>query len=438
MSFHHRSDVFAASRVLAAALLTLGAACARTPVSTAPEPVSGSPVLVIPNPGPPPPRLPTVERLVPAAPKVVGMDSTLPARLDSIIRVAIAEGAAPGVSVAVGRYGRLVHLKGYGTLDYSAGSAAVDDGTIYDLASLTKVIATTTSAMILEETGKLDLDRTVRSYLPELDAADKYGITVRMLLTHSGGLEAGAPLYRQQRGRAEYLREINARPVAYPPGTQTVYSDWDMVLLQLVIERIAGMSLDNFADGHLFKPLGMADTRFVPDTNDRAYRRRIAPTTADELRGGPLQGIVHDANAWAMGGVSGHAGLFSSARDIAAFAQMLLDGGTYGAVRIVAPQTLVRWTARQAGPTSRALGWDTPAPASSAGRYFSPRSFGHTGFTGTSLWIDPERGLFVVLLMNRVNTRGEGTRHVQLRRDVSDAVQRAVLDAPLIEWEALR
>jgi CubicO group peptidase (beta-lactamase class C family) len=366
------------------------------------------------------------------------MDSTLPARLDSIVRVAIAEGAAPGVSIAVGRHGRLVHLKGYGTLDYTAGSPAVEANTIYDLASLTKVIATTTSAMILEETGKLDLDRTVRSYLPELDAADKYTITVRMLLTHTGGLEAYAPLYRDRRGRAAYIAEINARPLAYPPGTQTVYSDWDMVLLQAVIERIAGMSLDNFADGHLFKPLGMVDTRFAPDTNDRAYRRRIAPTTADELRGGPLQGVVHDANAWAIGGVSGHAGLFSTAADIAVFAQLLLDGGTYNNVRIVSPQTIARWTSRQGNVTSRALGWDTPAPTSSAGRYFSPRSFGHTGFTGTSLWIDPERGLFVVLLMNRVNSRGEGTRHVQLRRDVSDAVQRAIIDAPLIDWESLR
>jgi CubicO group peptidase (beta-lactamase class C family) len=278
----------------------------------------------------------------------------------------------------------------------------------------------------------------VRTYLPELDAPDKAGITVRMLLTHSGGLEAYAPLYRQARGRAEYLREINARPLAYAPGTQTLYSDWDMVLLQGVIERLAGMSLDNYADGHVFRPLGMSDTRFAPDTNDRAYRQRIARTTVDEIRGGPLQGIVHDANAWAMGGVSGHAGLFSTARDVAAFAQLMLDGGTYGSVRIVSPQTVARWTSRQDGSTSRALGWDTPAPGSSAGRYFSPRSFGHTGFTGTSLWIDPERGLFVVLLMNRVTSRGESTRHVQLRRDVSDAVQRAVLDAPLTDWEALR
>src|SRR3954469_4635537 len=198
------------------------------------------------------------------------------------------------------------------------------------------------------------------------------------------------------------------------------------------------MSLDSFADGHIFNPLGMRDSRFRPDTNDPALRQRIAVTTADSLRGGRLRGVVHDANAWAMGGVSGHAGLFSSARDLAIFAQFMLDGGTYANVRIVAPQTIARWTARQTAVASRALGWDTPAPAASSGRYFSPRSFGHTGFTGTSLWIDPERGLFVVLLMNRVNSRGEATRHVQLRRDVSDAVQRAVLDAPLVEWESLR
>jgi CubicO group peptidase (beta-lactamase class C family) len=434
MSFLPRSHVIHARAALGS-LLMLAGACARTPVAPAPEPSSSAGE--IPVPGPPAPRFPVTPRLVAAPPTSVGMDSTLPARLDSIIRVAIAEGAAPGASVAVGRHGRLVHLKGYGVLDYGSGTP-VNENTVYDLASLTKVIATTTSAMILEESGKLDLDQPVRAYLPELDAPDKAAITVRMLLTHTGGLESYAPLYRQARGRAEYLREINARPLAYAPGSQTVYSDWDMVLLQGVIERIAGMSLDNYADGHLFRPIGMSDTRFAPDTNDRAYRQRIARTTVDEIRGGPLQGIVHDANAWAMGGVSGHAGLFSTARDVAAFAQLMLDGGTYGNVRIVAPQTIARWTSRQDGGTSRALGWDTPAQGSSAGRYFSPRSFGHTGFTGTSLWIDPERGLFVVLLMNRVTSRGEGTRHVQLRRDVSDAVQRAVLDAPLIEWEALR
>jgi CubicO group peptidase (beta-lactamase class C family) len=205
-----------------------------------------------------------------------------------------------------------------------------------------------------------------------------------------------------------------------------------------VIERITSTPLDQVAALRVFRPLGMLDTQFLPDTANVELRRRIAPTAIDTARGGLLQGIVHDGSAWAIGGVSGHAGLFSSAREIATFAQMLLDGGSYDDVRLVAPTTLSRWPSRQAQASSRALGWDTPAPASSAGRYFSPRSFGHTGFTGTSLWIDPERGAFVVLLTNRVNSRGTSTRHIQLRRDVADAVQAAILNVPLIDWEARR
>jgi CubicO group peptidase (beta-lactamase class C family) len=181
----------------------------------------------------------------------------------------------------------------------------------------------------------------------------------------------------------------------------------------------------------------MSATRFTPDTTDAALMRRIALTALDTLRG-QLHGSVHDPNAWALGGVAGHAGLFSSARDLAVFAQMLLNGGTYGGIRIVRPTTIARWTSVQDVASSRALGWDTPSAVSSAGRFFSPRGFGHTGYTGTSIWVDPERGLFVVLLTNRVNSRGEATRHSQLRRDVADAVQSAIRDAPLIDWETRR
>ena len=401
----------------------------------APEPASAGERIPIPPPAPG--RVPLVTTLMAASPSSVGMDAALPARLDSIVRIALAEGAAPGAAIAVGRYGRLVLLQGYGTLEYAANAAPATPTSLYDLASLTKVVATTTASMILEETGKLDLSRTVASYLPEFNAPDKSAITIRMLLTHSGGFEAYAPLYETLRGRAEYLAAINSRPLAYAPGSRTLYSDWDMVVMQAVIERITGMPLDQFVDGHLFRQLGMTDTRFRPDTSDATLRRRIAPTAYDTIRG-LLRGTVHDGNAWALGGVSGHAGLFSTARDLAIFAQFLLDGGTYGDVRILEPQTIARWTARQGPGVSRALGWDTPALQSSAGRYFSPRSFGHTGFTGTSIWIDPERSLFVVLLMNRVNTRGEATRHTQLRRDVADAVQSAIIDAPLVDWEALR
>lgn len=409
------------------AVSALVGACAPAPVR---RPTVPAPVTVEPS------RLATVATLVAAPPAAVGMDPRLPARLDSIVRAALAADAAPGASLAVGRWGRLVHLRGYGATDWAPGAPAVTDSTLYDLASLTKVIATTTSAMILEEEGRLDVSRPVHDYLPELDAPDKAAITVRMLLTHSGGLEAYAPLYTKYRGRAEYLAQINARPLKYVPGTQMVYSDWDMVLLQAVIERVTGQTLDAFAAARVFAPLGMRDTRFTPDTADAALMRRTAPTVVDTSRGGLLHGVVHDGNAWALGGVSGHAGLFSSARDLATFAQTVLNGGTYGGVRVVAPQTLARWTAPQGPGSSRALGWDTPSGASSSGRYFSPRSLGHTGFTGTSIWIDPERGLFVVLLTNRVSSRGEGPVPTALRRAVADAVQRAVLDAPLVDWEA--
>jgi serine-type D-Ala-D-Ala carboxypeptidase len=408
-------------------LSVLAAACTRT-VATAPTP-SGAPTAA--------PRLPFVDSLVAAPPIAVGFDPELPARLDSIVREGLAEGAAPGAALAVGRFGRLVHLKGYGTTDYAAGAPAVDASTIYDMASLTKVVATTTAAMILEEEGKLDLSRTVQSYLPEFSAPDKAAITVRMLLTHRGGLEAFAPLWKESRGRAEYLAQINARPLANPPGTKVVYSDWDFVLMGMIVERITGTTLDAFAAARVFGPLGMSSTRFTPDTTDPALMRRITYTALDTLRG-QLHGAVHDPNAWALGGVSGHAGLFSTARDLAVFVQMLMNGGTYAGVRIVKPTTIARWTSGQDVGSSRALGWDTPSAVSSAGKYFSTRSFGHTGYTGTSIWVDPERGLFVVLLTNRVNSRGEATRHTQLRRDVADAVQSAIRDAPLIDWEVRR
>ena len=413
-----------------ALLPLLAAACTRA-VVTAPTPTStrSGPTSA--------PRLAASDVLVPASPLAVGLDPELTSRLDSIVRVGLEQGAAPGAALAVGRFGRLVHLKAYGAIDYAAGSPAVDPTTLFDLASLTKVVATTTAAMILEEEGKLDLSRTVQSYLPEFSAPDKAGITVRMLLTHRGGLEAFAPLWKEWRGRADYLTQINARPLANPPNTKVIYSDWDFVLMGMIIERITGTTLDAFTGARVFGPLGMSSTRFAPDTTDAALMRHVALTALDTLRG-QIHGTVHDPNAWALGGVAGHAGLFGSARDLAVFVQMLLNGGTYAGTRIVKPTTIARWTSVQDVASSRALGWDTPSAVSSAGRFFSPRSFGHTGYTGTSIWVDPERGLFVVLLMNRVNSRGEATRHVQLRRDVADAVQSALRDAPIIDWEARR
>ncbi len=384
-------------------------------------------------------RVPSTGTLVAASPTSVGMDRSLGARLDSVMAAALTDGLSPGGVLAVGRHGRLVHLKSYGFTDYgpSGTTTTTTTSTIYDVASLTKVVATTTAAMMLEEQGRLNLDEPVATYLPDFvdGEAAKASITVRMLLTHRGGLEAYAPLYKEFRGREEYLEQIARRPLKARPGTETIYSDWDMVLLQLVIERIIGQPLDVFASERIFQPLGLRETMFRPDTTNADLRRRIAPTAVDTLRGGLLWGVVHDGNAWAMGGVSGHAGLFSSARDLASFAQMMLNGGTYDGVRLLRPATIARWTVPQSGGSSRAYGWDTPATESSAGDYFSPRSFGHTGFTGPMMWIDPERGLFVVLVTNRVNSRGVSQLHTPVRQQISNVVQAAVVDAPLVRWE---
>lgn len=384
---------------------------------------------------PDPARTPTEpSRLMIAEPETVGFAPDLPARIDSLMGSALASGVAPGAAVAVGRYGRLVHLEGYGRIDTPADAPAVDPSrTLFDLASLTKVVATTTAAMILEERGLLDLDRPVHEYLPELDDPAKAAITPRMLLVHTGGLEAFASLYHELRGRAAYLEAINERPLRARPGESMVYSDWDFVLLQLIVERLSGVPLDRFAAEEVFAPLGMRETRFRPDPSNRD---RVAATEVQEWRGGKVHGEVHDENAWALGGVAGHAGLFSTARDLAVFAQMMLYGGGYGETRILEPETVARWTARQSPSSSRALGWDTPSRGSSAGRYFSPRSFGHTGFTGTSMWMDPRRGVFVVLLTNSVNPTREGRATGPLRRALADLVQQSIADAPLISWEA--
>ena len=365
---------------------------------------------------------PAVDTLVAAPPETAGFAPDLGARLDSAMRALVAEARVPGAVLAVGRRGRLVHLRGYGATDWRPGAPPADASTLYDLASLTKVVATTTVAMLLEDARRLDLDRPVHAYVPELRAPDKAGITVRMLLTHRSGLEAGASLYATTHGKAAYLAAIDARPLEARPGTRTIYSDWNMVLLQAVIERVTGRPLDAVARDRVFGPLGMRDARFRPDTADAALRRRIAPTDV-------AWGVVHDPNARAMGGVAGHAGLFATARDLSAFAQMMLNGGSYRGARLASATTVARWTTAQRADASRALGWDTSmAPATGAGARFSPRSYGHTGFTGTSLWIDPERDLFVVLLLHRVHARGESVGIGGARRRVHDLVQQAIDD----------
>ncbi|MCM2256092.1 MAG: serine hydrolase [Vicinamibacteria bacterium] len=358
-----------------------------------------------------------------ARPEEVGFATGL-AGLDSVVEQAVADKAFPGAVTAVGKDGALVHLKGYGRLDYGPESAPAGVDTIYDLASLTKVIATTTMAMILVDEGKLDLDKPVSAFVPRFTGGGRERVTVRHLLTHSSGIDWWAPLYRELKTKDAYLDRVIASELVYEPGSKSVYSDLGVLLLGEVLERVAGEPLEPFVRRRVFEPLKMADTRYLPAPS---LLPRIAPTEDDPWRGRVVRGEVHDENAHALGGIAPHAGLFGTARDLARFAQMLINGGVLEHRRIVSPRVVEMFTKRATVPgSSRALGWDTPSENSSAGVLFSARSFGHTGFTGTSLWIDPERRLFLILLSNRVHPTRENNKIRQVRQAAADAVVRAL------------
>jgi CubicO group peptidase (beta-lactamase class C family) len=357
--------------------------------------------------------------------------------VDAIVAGAVDDHAFPGGVLAVGRRGSLVHLRAFGKLSYQADAAAVGVDTLYDLASLTKVVVTTTVAMMLVDEGKLDLDARVHSFFPAFSGPAKEQVTVRQLLTHSGGLLWWAPLYKEVKGQAAYLERIAATDLAYEPGAKTVYSDLGIVLLGAILERAGGAPLDAMAGGRVFVPLGMKDAQYRPPA---ALVPRIAPTEHDPWRERLLRGEVHDENAFALGGVAPHAGLFATASDLSRFARMLLDEGSFEGKRLVSRGTVELFTARAGVPgSSRALGWDTATDEtgrrsstpgqpgySSAGSLLSPRSFGHTGFTGTSMWMDPERELSVVLLTNRVHPTRENDKIRAVRAQVADAVVRAL------------
>jgi CubicO group peptidase (beta-lactamase class C family) len=360
--------------------------------------------------------------------------------VDEIVAAAVSDRAFPGGVLAVGRDGTLVHLRAFGRLSYDAGAAEVRADTLYDLASLTKVVVTTTLSMILVDEGRLDLDARVHAFFPAFSGPAKEGITVRQLLTHSGGLTWWAPLYKEVKGKEAYIERIVAMDLAYDPGAKTVYSDLGIILLGDILERLGGMPFGELAHKRVLEPLAMKDARYRPPAD---LVERIAPTENDPWRGRVVRGEVHDENALALGGVAPHAGLFASAPDLAHLAQALLDGGTFGGRRIVSRATVELFTERAGVPvSSRALGWDTPTDESglrsstpgqpgysSAGSLFSARSFGHTGFTGTSMWMDPQRGLYVILLTNRVHPTRENNKIRDTRAQVADAVVRA-LDHP--------
>ena len=346
----------------------------------------------------------------------------------AVIEKAIADTILPGAQVAIVRDGELLASRGIGHLTYAPDAAAVDSRTIYDLASVTKVMATTLTAMEMEERRLLALDVPVSSYLPQFSGAMKDSVTIRHLLTHCSGLPAWTDLWNQVGTPEQVVDYICGLDLIYAPGDSMVYSDLGIILVKKIMEMSARKPLDQLAAQYIYKPLGLDNTFFNPDP---ALMARIAPTEiGGGMNRGLIRGAVHDENAMFLGGVSSHAGLFSTAEDLAAISQMLINGGIYNHRRIFKPETISTWTTRQemSPHSGRAIGWDTPSDSlSSAGDYFSPGSFGHLGFTGTSVWVDPHRKIAVVLLSNRVHPTRERGGMYGVRRDFYNAAMRALL-----------
>ena len=345
-----------------------------------------------------------------------------------VLEDAIAHRAFPGASVAITHSGKLVALKALGRFTYEPESTPVTTESIFDLASVSKVVATTTMAMVLYERGLLDLGAPLAGILPEFAGEDKRRneVSLRMLLAHSSGLPAYDKLYLRGGSREELLRLAFAVPLRYGPGSHAEYSDIGFILLGLALEKIAEESLDRFCQREFFGPLGMLQTTFNPPAG---WKSKIPPTADDRtFRKRIVQGEVQDENASVLGGVAGHAGVFSTAKDVAIFSQALLGGGA----SILRPDTVALFTRRELSPpgTSRALGWDTPSAPSQSGKYFSPSSFGHLGYTGTSLWIDPERHLSVTLLTNRTWPDCTSQAIKEVRPKFHDAVVEALGSIP--------
>jgi CubicO group peptidase (beta-lactamase class C family) len=320
------------------------------------------------------------------------------ALIDEVMRRGIAAGGFPGGAVIVGRRGAIVWERGYGTLSWTTGTPVDAEQTMYDVASLTKVVATTAATMVLVDRGKLKLDAPVVRSVPAFRGRGKDAITLRDLLMHRSGLPAGRVLTRKGSGPASARRLVLTTPLVRQPGTHAEYSDLGLDVVGFVVERVSREPLDRFLRRTVYDPLGMRSTMFRPGPT---HRPRIAPTERPLARG-----EVHDRNARALGGVAGHAGLFATAGDLAVFAQLMLGDGIAAGTRVFADSTVRDFT--QPGPGWRALGWETCSGGGSCGRYLTPRAFGHTGFTGTSMWMDPERDLFVIVLTNWIHGRSRG------------------------------
>ena len=352
------------------------------------------------------------------------------AEVDAAVLEGIQRGLYPGAVVVIGRRDSILYARGYGHFTWNTSSAVpTPDSTIWDLASISKVIGTTSAAMRLVDKGRLDLDAPVRRYLPRFSGGLKNQVTVRMLLDHTSGLKSYVPIYRRaRRSRTRALTLLYAQPLLRAPGDSAEYSDLNAILLGLIIEKVSRMPLDRFVAREVFEPLGLRQTMYRPPARLRA---RIVPSGM--WRGQPVRGEVNDQNAVVFGGVAGHAGVFSTGMDLAHYAQVWLRGGIGPEGLWVKRETMGTFLTKGVNSGSRLLGWDSPEmkpeEPSVFGSLISDAAYGHTGFTGTELWIDPTRDLFLVFLTNRVFDPRiqDSLKELKLvRASVSDATVRLV------------
>jgi CubicO group peptidase (beta-lactamase class C family) len=376
--------------------------------------------------------------LAQTAPEAVGLLASHLNFIDDAVADSIAAGETPGAVVLVARHGQIAYLKAFGNRSIQPNTEKMTVDTIFDLSSLTKVVATTPSVMLLVENGSLRIEDRVRRYLPGFTGGGKDPITVRQLLTHYSGLRPDFDLSKPWSGRAAALEELWKEKTESDPGKEFAYSDLNFIALGEIVRAVSGKPLDVFAQGEIFTPLGMSETFFRPPST---LVRRIAPTeprknTLQYLKGQSsesldkmVRGEVHDPTAWKMGGVSGHAGLFSTAQDLAIFAEMLLRGGTYQDKRIFSPMTVDAMTRPQSPPgllQVRGFGWDIDSTYSAPRGDLFKGGYGHTGFTGTSLWVHPASDTFVIILSNRVHPDG-GKDLNHLRSVIANIVASSIL-----------
>jgi CubicO group peptidase (beta-lactamase class C family) len=372
------------------------------------------------------------------APESIGLRSAQLRRIDDAVAAAIAMGETPGAVVLVARHGKIGYWKAFGSRSLQPQKEPMTIDTIFDMASLTKVIATTPAIMLLAQNGQLRIGDRVKRYLPLFTGGGKDDITLRQLLTHYSGLPADFDLSKTWQGREAALEELWRISTQTQPGKEFLYSDLNFIALGEIVRAVSGKRLDVFTQEDIYQPLGMTDTAFNPPTS---WLSRIAPTesrnrslqylkgSADASAPQMLRGEVHDPTAWRMGGVAGHAGLFSTARDTAMYAQMLLDRGQFRGKSLFSPLTVRAMTSPQSpvNAPARGFGWDIDTSYSAPRGDFFVGGYGHTGFTGTSLWIHPPNDIFLIILANRVYPNGKGDV-TRLRAIIANIVAASITD----------